>query len=50
MDVVAGVIAGLVPFVSGFSGLATALWACIVLGVIVARPSGYQLYATSEAH
>jgi len=49
VDVVAGVIAVLVPFVFGFSALATALWACVVLGVIVAALSGYKLYTMSEA-
>jgi hypothetical protein len=49
VDVVAGVIAVLVPFVFGFSALATALWAFIVLGVIVAGLSGYRLYTTREA-
>ena len=49
VDVVAGVIAVLVPFVFGFSTLVTALWACVVLGVIVAALSGYRLYTTSEA-
>lgn len=49
VDVVAGVIAILLPFVFGFSALATALWACIILGVAVVALSGYQLYTTSEA-
>ena len=49
VDVVAGVIAILLPFVFGFSTLAMALWACIVLGVIVVAMAGYDLYATRPA-
>jgi len=49
VDVGAGIVAVLVPFVFGFSALATALWACVILGVAVVALSGYQLYTTSEA-
>jgi general stress protein CsbA len=49
VDVIAGIVAVLVPFVFGFSALATALWACVILGVAVVALSGYQLYTTSEA-
>jgi hypothetical protein len=46
VDVVAGVIAILLPFVFGFSAVTTALWTYIVLGVIVVAVAGYDLYAT----
>lgn len=49
VDVVAGVAAVLVPFIFGFSALATALWAFVVIGLLVAILSGYQLYVSREA-
>jgi hypothetical protein len=49
VDVVAGVIAILLPFVFGFSALAVALWTCIVLGVIVVAVAGYDLYTAQPA-
>jgi len=49
VDVIAGVIAILVPFILGFSALVTALWAFVVLGLLVAILSGYDLYATRKA-
>jgi hypothetical protein len=49
VDVIAGVIAILVPFIFGFSALATALWAFVVIGVLIAIMSGYDLYTTREA-
>jgi hypothetical protein len=46
VDVVAGVIAILLPFVFGFNTLAVALWTCIVFGVIVTAVASYDLYKT----
>jgi hypothetical protein len=48
VDVIAGVIAILVPFIFGFSALVTALWAFVVIGLLVAILSGYDLYTTRE--
>ncbi|MEN9934040.1 MAG: hypothetical protein RLZZ387_619 [Chloroflexota bacterium] len=49
VDVVAGVAAILVPFLFGFSALATALWAFVVIGVLIAILSGYDLYTSRQA-
>lgn len=44
VDLVAGIVAVLIPFALGFSALTAALWASIILGIIVAALAGYQLY------
>lgn len=44
-----GLAAIVAPFVLGFSVLATALWSSIILGVIVAILSGYEVY-TMRSH
>jgi hypothetical protein len=48
VDVIAGVAAILVPFIFGFSALATALWAFVVIGVLIASLSGYDLYTSRQ--
>ncbi len=42
--VIAGILAIIAPFVLGFSTLATALWASIILGLIVLTVSAYELW------
>ncbi|MFO7170430.1 MAG: SPW repeat protein [Chloroflexota bacterium] len=49
VGVVAGVAAILVPFIFGFSAVATALWSFVVIGLLIAILSGYDLYTTREA-
>lgn len=48
VDVAAGVVAILVPFVFGFSALATAVWAFVLIGMLIAIVSGYELYTTRD--
>jgi len=48
IDVVAGVVAILMPFIFGFSALVTALWAFVVIGLLIVIISGYDLYTTSN--
>jgi hypothetical protein len=48
VDIIAGVIAILLPFLFSFSMLATALWTCVVLGVIVVAVAGYDLYTARQ--
>lgn len=50
VDVAAGVAAVLLPFVFGFSTLVMALWTFVVVGVLVALLSGYDLYMTRAAN
>ena len=49
VDVVAGAVAILMPFVFGFSALVTALWAFIVIGLLIVILSGYDLYTSNKA-
>jgi hypothetical protein len=49
VDVVAGAAAILVPFIFGFSAVATALWAFVVIGLLIVLLSGYELYVTRAA-
>lgn len=44
--IIAGVAALIMPFVLGFSTIATALWAFVILGVAAVLLSGYDIYAT----
>ncbi len=39
-----GILAIIAPFIAGFGTVATALWATLVLGLVVAVLSGYQLF------
>ncbi len=39
-----GILGIIAPFVLGFSVLATALWATLILGLIVAVLSGYEVF------
>ncbi len=39
-----GILAIIAPFVLGFSTLATALWASVILGIIVLILSAYELW------
>jgi hypothetical protein len=45
-----GILAIIAPFVLHFSTVATALWASIILGIIVAVLSGYEVFAKAEVH
>ncbi|NTU85080.1 MAG: SPW repeat protein [Chloroflexales bacterium] len=45
VDIVAGVIAIVLPFLFGFNTLAVAMWTSIVLGIIVVAIAAYDLYA-----
>jgi hypothetical protein len=47
--VVAGVAALVVPFIFGFSAIATALWAFVVFGLLLVLLSGYELFVTRAA-
>lgn len=49
VDVVAGIAVALLPFLFGFSAVVMALWACVVIGVLVAILSAYDLYVTRAA-
>ncbi len=44
-----GILAILAPFVLQFSAVATALWASVILGVIVAVLSGYELITLNRS-
>ena len=45
-----GVLAILTPFVLRFSTVAIALWATLVLGVVVAVLAGYEAYSLGGHH
>jgi uncharacterized membrane protein HdeD (DUF308 family) len=45
-----GILAIIAPFVLHFSTVATALWASVILGIIVAVLAGYEVFAHGEAH
>lgn len=49
VNVVAGIVAVLLPFIFGFSTLATALWATVLIGILIAALSGIALFTTSDA-
>lgn len=49
VDVVAGIVAVVMPFIFGFSAVTVAVWALIVLGVLVVAVSGYELYTARTA-
>lgn len=49
VNVVAGIVAVLLPFIFGFSALATALWTMALIGILIAVLSGIVLYTTPEA-
>lgn len=44
VDGLAGLVAIAIPFALGFSTLATAMWACVVLGALVVISSGYEVF------
>ena len=44
VDIVAGAIAIVMPFVFGFNTLAVALWTCIVIGAVVVAVAAYDIY------
>lgn len=48
VDVVAGLLVLIAPFVLGFSTLVTALWVSIVLGALLIILSGYQLFVPPQ--
>ena len=37
-----GVLLAIWPFVGGYSDIASALWASVILGVMIALPAGYK--------
>lgn len=41
---IAGLLAVIAPFVLGFSALATAVWASVILGALIAILAGYKLF------
>ena len=45
---VAGLIAVIAPFVLGFSTLVTALWATIILGIVVLAVAGYEVFFVQQ--
>src|SRR5574341_142456 len=45
-----GVLLLIAPFVLGFSANAAALWACVVLGLVVALTAGYKAIAKDNAN
>jgi hypothetical protein len=47
VDVLAGLVAVATPFVFGFSTMAAAMFTFIILGLIVALLSAYDLYVTN---
>jgi hypothetical protein len=49
VNVIAGVAAVLVPFIFGFSALATALWASVFIGILIAALSGIALFTERRA-
>jgi hypothetical protein len=49
VNVIAGVAAVLVPFIFGFSALATALWASVLIGILIAALSGIALFTERTA-
>lgn len=48
VDVVAGLLVLIAPFILGFSTLATALWVSIVLGALLVILAGYQLFTPQQ--
>lgn len=44
VDVVAGLAAVLLPIVFGFAATTATFWSIVLLGVVVAGLSGYQIY------
>ncbi len=44
-----GLVLFIAPFVFGFSANTAAMWACIVLGLVVALSAGYKAIAQDKA-
>ena len=46
---IAGVVTFVAPWLLGFSGIAAALWSCLIVGAVVAILAGYRGFFSEEA-